>query len=111
MGNGINWDAVQAILGIVNFVCVAIVFLWMRHVSAHQVTEDTLTAAKKVQDVIIANHAERITRLEAGPNHDDMAAIHEKLNEMNSAMQSMAGEFRGTKDLLATVHKHLLDQH
>ena len=57
-------------------------------------------------------HGERLARLEhaieSSPSHDDLGAIHERINHVASGVNHISGEFAGVRHLLNTIHQHLL---
>lgn len=58
-------------------------------------------------------HGERLSRLESHaenvPTHDHLSDIHEKINKVGAAIGSLSGEFTGVRNLLNTIHNHLLN--
>lgn len=58
------------------------------------------------------HYNERISYLEANakksPTHDDLAALHEKINSVSKEIGNLSGEFSGVRNLLQTLHQHLL---
>lgn len=61
----------------------------------------------------VPNHNERISALEAGvkksPTHADMSGLHEKINAVSNDISKLSGEFLGVRNLLETLHRHLLN--
>jgi len=60
----------------------------------------------------LQSHGEQLAHLEAkaegAPTHDDLSALHEKVNKVGEGVKELAGEFRGVRNLLSTIHEHLL---
>lgn len=58
------------------------------------------------------NHAERVTRIEAttanSPTHDDLAALHKRIDKVASAIDGLQGEFKGASHTLQLIHSYLL---
>lgn len=48
------------------------------------------------------------TRVENSPTHDDLGGIHEKINQLRAEVGHLSGEFVGVRNLLNTIHQHLL---
>lgn len=59
------------------------------------------------------HYNERISYLEANakksPTHDDLAALHEKINKVGNDISNLSGEFSGVRNLLQTLHNYLLN--
>lgn len=57
-------------------------------------------------------HAERLAQLEAAadrsPTHEDLGRLHEKINDVSGALQTLVGEFKGVHRTLDLIHEHLL---
>lgn len=72
----------------------------------NKVTEDDF-------DERLDRHGLRITKLETraenSPTHDDLKSIHEKVNQVNTNISTLSGEFSGVRNLLNTIHHHLLE--
>lgn len=61
------------------------------------------------------DHDARINRLEVRveevPTHEDLSKMHEKINKVSDGVSNIGGELAGVKNLLDTIHKHLLKAH
>jgi len=87
-------------------------FMYVRSSNKDKATKDQIkhmeTDLAEKQD----NQAERITRLEAqaenSPTHNDLGSIHEKINQLRTEVGHLSGEFIGVRNLLNTIHQHLL---
>jgi len=59
------------------------------------------------------HYNERISYLEANakksPTHDDLSALHEKINGVGHDISLLTGEFSGVRNLLETLHRYLLN--
>lgn len=64
-------------------------------------------------DRLVADHRERIGKLEAtvnqGPTHEDLAGLHERINDLGASVSSLAGEFKGANHTLELIHSFLLN--
>lgn len=64
-------------------------------------------------DRLVADHRERIGRLEAtvsqGPTHEDLADLHERITDLGQGVSTLAGEFKGAKHTLELIHSFLLN--
>jgi len=47
--------------------------------------------------------------LRNSPTHADLSKIYEKINSVNTAVNTLSGEFSGLKSLLNLIHEHLLN--
>lgn len=73
---------------------------------------DKTNARIDTVEVTLKNHGEQLAHLEAkadgAPTHDDLSALHEKVNKVGEGVKELAGEFKGVRNLLSTIHEHLL---
>jgi len=64
-------------------------------------------------DRMIADHRERIGRLEAtvnqGPTHEDLADLHERITDLSQSVSTLTGEFKGANHTLELIHTFLLN--
>lgn len=64
-------------------------------------------------DRLVADHRERIGKLEAtvnqGPTHEDLAGLHERINDLGASVSTLAGEFKGANHTLELIHSFLLN--
>ena len=44
------------------------------------------------------------------PTHTDLSKIHEKINSVSVAINTLSGEFSGLKNVLNLIHEHLLNE-
>jgi chromosome segregation ATPase len=77
-----------------------------------RVTNDRIEKLEDDLDEKLDKQGERIATLEAKsegtPTHDDLSHLHEKINAVNASISTLAGEFSGVRNLLNTIHHHLL---
>lgn len=77
-----------------------------------KVTNDRIGKLADGIDEKIDGHGERISKLEThvtgSPTHDHLAEIHEKINLVGKDIGTLSGEFAGVRNLLNTIHHHLL---
>jgi DNA anti-recombination protein RmuC len=63
-------------------------------------------------DKEMADHRERIARIETAqkqsPTHEDLAQLHERINDVRGTLDQLVGEFRGAKENLGLIHEFLL---
>lgn len=48
------------------------------------------------------------TRADGALTHTDISVIHEKINKVSYEVSTLSGQFIGVKNLLDTIHNHLL---
>ena len=46
--------------------------------------------------------------LESSPTHQDLGALHERINAVAKGVDMLAGEFAGVKNVVNLIHEHLL---
>lgn len=77
-----------------------------------RVTNDRIARLEDDLDDRLDGQGERIAKLETlseqSPTHDDLGGIHEKINQLRSEVGMLSGEFVGVRNLLNTIHNHLL---
>ena len=95
-----------------NFILTWGVALYMYMANKNKVTNERITRLEDDFDGKLDTHADRLARLEAraeqAPTHEDLAGLHEKINSVASGVNSLGGQFEGVKNLLNTIHQHLL---
>lgn len=73
---------------------------------------DKTNARIDTVEASLQHHGEQLAHLEAkaegAPTHDDLSELHEKVNKVGEGVRELAGEFRGVRNLLSTIHEHLL---
>ncbi|ABE50967.1 DUF2730 family protein [Methylobacillus flagellatus] len=88
----------------------AIAFVWARLANKDKVTGARIDAIHED----IGTHADRLsiieTKLAHLPTHHDMAMIHEKVNELNSCVSRVEGEFKQMNHGVRLIHQHLLQK-
>lgn len=79
-----------------------------------KVTNDRITDLEKDIDKKSDDHGERIAKLEArvekAPTHDDLAKLHEKINEVSACVNRLEGEFIGASRTLQLIHETLMER-
>lgn len=78
-----------------------------------KVTNDRIGKLEDDIDEKMDDQGQRIAKLEvraeSSPTHDDLSGLHEKINDVNASINSLAGEFGGVRNLLNTLHQYLLN--
>lgn len=99
-------------ISVANFVLTWGVALYMYLANKDKATNGRISELQRDIDGKLDDHAERITALEAraesAPTHEDLGGIHSKINEVSDQCAALAGEFKGVRSLLTTIHEHLL---
>lgn len=61
----------------------------------------------------LRDHRDRIARLEtavkAGPTHDDLSSLHERITGVGKSVSSLTGKFEGANNTLQLIHSFLLN--
>lgn len=77
-----------------------------------KVTNDRIGRMEDELDDKLDGHIERIAKLEAHaeqtPTHDDLGEIYKKISRVDTSVSALSGEFAGVRNLLNTIHHHLL---
>ena len=64
-------------------------------------------------DRLVADHRERIGRLEAtaeaSPTHEHLSDLHERINGIADDVSGLSGEFKGARHTLELIHSFLLN--
>lgn len=118
----------QISLGITasNFVLTWGLALYMYLANKNKVTNERISSLEtnmnakiqKLDDDVteeLTEQGNRITSLEGGvehgPTHHDLGLLHEKINDVDGQFKELRGEVRGVKNLLDTIHQHLMRGH
>ncbi len=95
-----------------DFVLLWGVALYMHIINKNKVTNERVGAFQKDVDGKLDGHGERISKLEGqradAPTHEDLSGIHEKINQVDASVNLLAGEFKGVRNLLTSLHEHML---
>jgi hypothetical protein len=87
-------------------------FMYVRSSNKDKATKDQIEKMEADLDEKLDGQSERITRLETSaensPTHVDLGGIHEKINQLRAEVGHLSGEFIGVRNLLNTIHQHLL---
>lgn len=109
-----------------NFLLTWGVALYMYLANKNKVTNERISSLetnmnakiKKLDDDVtdeLIGQGNRITSLEGGvehgPTHHDLGLLHEKINDVDGQFKELRGEVRGVKNLLDTIHQHLMRGH
>lgn len=83
---------------------------WERHSDG---TTRRIAAMETDLDTRMDNHASRLARVESRietlPNHNDLTALHERINEVSKNIHTLTGEMTGAKTTLGLIHQYLLN--
>ncbi|MCK9987411.1 MAG: hypothetical protein AzoDbin1_03883 [Azoarcus sp.] len=64
-------------------------------------------------DKQMVDHGERIARMEAttekSPTHEDLAALHRRIDAVAGAINGLQGEFKGASHTLQLIHTYLMN--
>jgi len=97
---------------VLQFIATGILSAYVYQSNKDKVTNDRIGKLENDLDYKLDGQAERITRLETraenSPTHDDLGGIHEKINQLSTQVGLLSGEFIGVRNLLNTIHHHLL---
>jgi uncharacterized protein YjbJ (UPF0337 family) len=75
-----------------------------------KVTNDRIGKLEDDLDLKLDGHAERIARLEAGPTHQHLSEMHNKINQVAGDMKELQGEFKATNRTLQLIHETLMER-
>ena len=114
-------------LNMANFVLTWGVALYVYLANKNKVTNERINNLQTDIEIWKGSHATRIAVLETDavhlPSHKDLSSInerihevatkdladiHERINSIADDVSNMSGEFKGVKNLLETIHGHLL---
>jgi len=99
----------KAFITVINMGIGAYLF-WERH---NDVTRRRIDVLEADLDGRLDNHATRLSRVESSieilPNHKDLGALHERINDLSRAVHTLSGEITGIKTTLGLIHQHLLN--
>jgi hypothetical protein len=64
-------------------------------------------------ETTLGTQGKQLAHLEAkadgAPTHNDLGDLHDRVTAVANAMNSLAGEFAGVKNVLNLIHQHLLN--
>lgn len=101
-------------LQLLEFVVVGACSIYVYIANKNRVTNTRIDQMETGIEAKIDGHGERIAKLEvkvrASPGHADLSGLHEKINKVGADVSTLSGEFHGVRNLLNTIHQHLLDR-
>ncbi len=87
-------------------------YQYMKSSNKDKATKDQIKELKDDLDEKMEDQGDRITKLESraegSPTHADLGDMHEKINRLMTDVGHLSGEFIGVRNLLNTIHQHLL---
>ncbi len=87
-------------------------FGWMYLASRDKVTNGRISTLQEEIDKKLDVHADRLTSLEKGvemsPNHDHLAQLHQRINEVAGALKRIEGESSSQTRILNLVYESLI---
>lgn len=118
------WDLVLLLLAFFAFVAGVLKWMFMQHEAGdrerYQAQEkargDNQTRWNGIFDELdrqMVDHGERIARMEAttekSPTHEDLAALHRRIDAVAGAINGLQGEFKGASHTLQLIHTYLMN--
>jgi hypothetical protein len=98
---------------IAQFILTGAVGVYVYLTNRDKVTNDRIGKLQEDLDEKLENHGERIARLETKSEkaltHNDLSELYKKVNDINGSVSTLTGEFVGVRNLLSTIHNHLLN--
>jgi len=94
-------------LGIANFVLTWGVALYMYLTNKNKATNTRIDTLDRDMSASIIDHGNRLTQLESGPTHEDLAQLHEKSNGVARELSQLSGLVAGMNRLLCSIDEHL----
>lgn len=95
------------LLGIANFVMTWGVALYMYLSNKNKATNAKIDALAEELNKSIIDHGNRLTKVESGPTHQDLAKLHEKSNDVRADLSKLTGLVTGMNRLLSSIDDHL----
>jgi CII-binding regulator of phage lambda lysogenization HflD len=116
-----NLDEIRNGLQIVQMLATAViaVYVWFtnRDKANKQAIEQLRTDFQQQnagQQEEIKKLQERVLQAESDikhlPNHDALAQLHERINEVGHELSGLMGEFKSMNHTLQLIHQHLMDR-
>lgn len=110
MESSVDYGALRFVFDVLQAIALAAVAVYAYLVNR---TKANRAAIDRV-DLRVHDLSHRVTSLERDvrhlPNHQDMAALHEKVNLISNHLSTMAGEFSGVRNTLDVIHRIMLDE-
>lgn len=99
----------KVVLTLINL-AIGVYLFWERHNNA---TTKRIDEMETRLDDRLDDHANRLAKVEAQvealPDHSDIGDLHERINAVERAVNTMAGELTGIRTTLNLIHQHLLN--
>jgi oligoendopeptidase F len=105
-------DLAKFLLQLLEFIVVGACSVYVYIANKNRVTNQRINEMEAGLESKIDDHSERLSHLEAradgAPTHNDLSALHEKINKVGEDVKGIGGQFEGVKNLLNTIHQYLL---
>lgn len=95
------------LLGVANFLLTWGVALYMYLSNKNKATNARIDALETKVTASIIDHGNRLTKVEGGPTHQDLALLHEKTNDVGKKVSELTGTVNGMNRLLTSIDDHL----
>jgi len=116
----VNWDAMRFGFDVSQLVFMAgvTIYVWWKNrstatKSAIEEVDSKVTVIKRDLDVRLNKLNQRVSLTEQNikhlPDHEDLGAIHEKVNEVARTMSEMSGELRGMNRTLTLMNDYFIN--
>ncbi len=106
--------ALNTWIDLAQFVLTAVIGAWFYLERKRDKTDELIAALRTDLDGRIDDHHDRIARLETtsntAPSHQDMARIHQRIDEVSGAMKRLEGESGAQTRILNLVYESLVSK-
>lgn len=108
----LDWEALRLAFEVVQAVITIVLWLYVRGVNRHRATTEHIEQLATAMDARMDGHENRITRVEEklrhAPGHEDLAAVHGRINELSGAIRELTGVMNGVQRSLSRVEDVLI---
>lgn len=107
-------ETAKFLFQILQFLLTGGIGIYVYLTAKNRVTNERISVLENDLDTKLDSHGERIASLEASakgaPTHNDLSAIHEKINKVGGDVREMAGALRGVNDNLQLLLKRITER-
>lgn len=86
------------------------IYVWISN--RNRVTNERISSMERNVDDRLDIYADRLARLEqkveSGPSHDDIKRLHQRIDNIDSGLARLDGQFSGTKHTVDLIYEYLL---
>ncbi|WP_286694991.1 DUF2730 family protein [Spongiibacter sp. UBA1325] len=108
--NAVNWDGYRFVFDLLQTLFMGALGIYAWWTSRTRATNSAIAKVETTTEQLSRRIEKLEHEIEHLPDHDDIGDIHEKVNQVATAMSNMQGELVGINRTLGLINEYLLNQ-